>query len=203
MLLDGILVEAKDLVNGTTVVQAGNETHVEYFHIELDAHDAILAENAWSETFVDDDSRSMFENADDYFVRYPNEAHGRRARYCAPRLDTGYEVEAIRQRLAERANSVSIAPPLVGILRGHIDIISSAEICGWAQNVDHPEGPVCLDILDQGQLIGQVLADGYREDLEKAGVGSGHHGFKFAVPHLASLKTLVVTRSLDGAVLVA
>ena len=55
-----------------------------------------------------------------------------------------------------------------------------ARIAGWAQNPDHPEAPVCLEIYAGGRLIGQVLANRYREDLERAGLGSGCHGFEFA-----------------------
>src|SRR6185312_789106 len=59
MYLDGVLVESKDLVNGVLVVQAAHVEQVEYFHVELESHDVIGAEGAWSETFVDDDSRGM------------------------------------------------------------------------------------------------------------------------------------------------
>ncbi len=45
-------------------------------NIELDSHAVILAKGAWSETFIDDDSRMMFHNADDYFRRYPGESDG-------------------------------------------------------------------------------------------------------------------------------
>jgi Hint domain len=98
----GVLIEAKDLVNGSSIVQAQNADKVEYFHIELDSHDVIIAEGAWSETFIDDDSRGMFHNADDYDALYGNEERAL-VRYCAPRLDEGHEVEAVRRRLAARA----------------------------------------------------------------------------------------------------
>ena len=52
MYLEGVLIEAKDLVNGASVVQAERVDNVEYFHIELDTHDVILAEGALSETFL-------------------------------------------------------------------------------------------------------------------------------------------------------
>ena len=74
-------------------------------------------------------------------------------------------------------------------------------IAGWAQNVDHPEAPVCLDIFAGGRLIGQVLANRYREDLERAGLGSGRHAFEFTPP-LALMTTSLdveVRRSFDGA----
>ena len=59
--LDGMLIEAKDLVNGASIVQAERLDQVEYFHIEL--HTQPFAEGALSETFIDDDSRGIFDNA--------------------------------------------------------------------------------------------------------------------------------------------
>jgi Hint domain len=97
----GMLIEAKDLVNGGSIVQAQTVDKIEYFHIELDSHDVIVAEGALSETFLDDDSRGMFHNAQNYDALYGDEAQGP-AHYCAPRLDEGYEVEAVRRRLAAR-----------------------------------------------------------------------------------------------------
>ena len=57
MYLEGALIEAKDLVNGASIVQAEHVEEVEYFHIELETHDVIVAEGALSESFIDDDSR--------------------------------------------------------------------------------------------------------------------------------------------------
>ena len=202
MYLDGVLIEAKDLVNGSSIVQAESVEQVEYFHIELESHDIIVAEGAMSETFIDDDSRGMFHNAHEYRVLYP--AAAAVARYCAPRLDDGYEVEAIRRRLARRAGLVSEeTSTLAGQLRGFIDRITPHVLEGWAQNVDHPEAPVCLDIFAGDRLIGQILADCYREDLKQAGIGSGHHGFEFVLPAelLFAPKDIDVRRSVDGAAL--
>ena len=98
----GMLIEAQDLVNGISIVQAQNVDKVEYFHIELDSHDVIIAEGALSETFIDDDSRGMFHNAQDYDALYGDDERTP-VRYCAPRLDEGYEVEAVRRQLAARA----------------------------------------------------------------------------------------------------
>jgi hypothetical protein len=195
----GVLVEAKDLVNGVSITQAEQVDRVEYFHIELETHDVILAEGALSETFVDDDSRAMFHNAHEYAALYPEDV-ARPARYRAPRLEIGYEVEAIRRKLAARAGLLSDGQD-AGTLRGHIDAVSPRLIEGWAQSVDHPEAPVCLDIYAGGELIGQTLANRYREDLEAAGLGSGRHGFSFAVPDGLMLLpgTVEVRRSLDGA----
>ena len=203
MYLDGVLIEAKDLVNGVSIVRTEHADRVEYFHIELDSHDVIIAEGAPSESFIDDDSRGMFHNACEYRELYANAAPAA-ARYCAPRLDQGYELEMIRQRLVRRAG----LPPSdermrARDLRGFLDRVTPYIIEGWAQSLDHPEAPVCLDIFAGGQLIGQVLANRYRDDLKRAGIGSGCHSFRFAVPGGVALTadSVAVKRSLDGKVL--
>ena len=203
MYLEGVLIEAKDLVNGVTIIQAERVDKVEYFHVELETHNVIFAEGAFSETFVDDDSREMFHNAPEYRVLYPA-AVTTTAQYCAPRLRDGYEVEALRRRIALRAGLVSEETSAsAGELRGFIDRITPHVIEGWAQNVDHPEAPVCLDIYAGGRLIGQVLANVYRYDLEQAGLGGGHHTFRFTPPAgiMFAPDAVEVRRSLDGAVL--
>ena len=102
MFLDGLLIPAIDLVNGTSIVQLQDLETIEYFHIELEEHDVIFAEGAATESYVDDDNRMMFSNAADYFERYPHEIQGP-CLFCAPRLTEGFELEAIRRRLAARA----------------------------------------------------------------------------------------------------
>jgi hypothetical protein len=199
MYLEDVLIEAKDLVNGTSIVQAEHVEKVEYFHVELDSHDVIIAEGALSESFIDDDSRGMFHNAHEYAALY-SDAGATPARYCAPRLEDGYEVEAVRQRIAARAG---LRPPAAasasGRLRGFIDLVGTDCISGWAQTIEHPEARVCLDIFASGRLIGQVFADRYRPDLERAGLGSGRHAFAFTPPRGVSLDRVDVRRSLDGA----
>jgi hypothetical protein len=203
LYLDGMLIEAKDLINGASIVQAQSVETVEYIHIELDTHDVIIAEGALAESYIDDDNRLLFQNAHEYREQYPQVAIGP-ARYCAPRCDEGYEVEAVRRRIALRAGLTVVASQKsAGALRGYIERITNESIAGWAQNVDHPEAPVCLDIFAGGQRIGQALANCYRHDLKRAGMGSGHHGFAFAPPDgLAFAPDAVeVRRSLDGAAL--
>jgi hypothetical protein len=86
------------------------------------------------------------------------------------------------------------------LLRGYIDIVGSERIAGWAQNVDRSEAPVCLDIFAGGRLIGRTLANRYRGDLARAGLGSGKHGFDFTPPVGIDVapNAIEVRRSLDG-----
>jgi hypothetical protein len=68
IFIDGVLIEVKDLVNGTSIARAVPEgmRDIEYFHIELEAHEVILAEGASVETFRVTDGREIFSN----FVEY-------------------------------------------------------------------------------------------------------------------------------------
>jgi O-antigen biosynthesis protein len=99
--LQGVLIEAKDLVNGVSILQAEQIDEVEYFHTELHSHDAIVAEGALSESFVDD-GRGIFHNALELRALYPD-SHKVLATYCAPRCDDGYEAERARVHIDGRA----------------------------------------------------------------------------------------------------
>ncbi len=107
MFIDGILVPARCLVNGISIVQERGLERVDYVHVELESHDVLLAEGAPSETFLDDNSRQMFHNSAEFARLYPDApAPGQ---FCAPKVDHGYELEAIRRRLAEVAGVVAVA----------------------------------------------------------------------------------------------
>ena len=101
MFIEGMLIPARCLVNGSSIAIDHDRDLVEYIHLELANHDVILAEGAASETFMDDDSRAMFQNAAEYAAMYPDapEPSG----FYAARLESGYEVEAIRAKLANMA----------------------------------------------------------------------------------------------------
>ena len=163
----------------------------------------IVAEGAPSETFLDDDSRAMFHNAHEYSALYPSSAQGAVC-YCALRRSDGYEVETARLHIDAQAGLRVQAETLrIDTLRGFVDTIGANCISGWAQNIDHPEAPVCLDVFADGRLIGQVLANRYGDDLQRAGLGSGRHGFEFTPPPGLALapSAVEVRRSLDGAAL--
>jgi hypothetical protein len=100
MLLDGMLVPAEALLNGRSVTRVSAVERVDYVHIELNQHEAILAEGAPSETFVDDESRRLFDNASEYAVLYPDQDRANAPQWCAPRVTEGYALERLRRRHA-------------------------------------------------------------------------------------------------------
>ena len=161
MFLDDMLIPAEHLVNGVSIVQVETMEEIAYFHVELDLHDVILAEGALSETFVDDDNRAMFQNAHEFHALHPN-ARATPARYFTERVEDGYELEAIRSRIGLRAGlRQQDHPQTAATLRGSLDHAGPDLIYGWAQNTDHPEAPVCVDIFDNGALIARTLANRY------------------------------------------
>jgi len=124
LAIDGVLVQVEHLVNGATIVQAPSVEQVEYFNIEFDAHQVILAEGAPVESYVDCDNRLKFANAAQYALLYPEDDRPR-WQFCAPRLQCGAaELTAIRAALLRRAEALGHAldldPDLHLIVDGEI-----------------------------------------------------------------------------------
>jgi hypothetical protein len=188
--IDGVLIHASRLVNGVNITQAKRVDEVTYFHIELETHEAIFAENCPAESFMGEYFRAQFHNAASYGALYPRGSAPEQM--CLPRLDSGFQLLAIQRRLAGGK------PAAIGALRGYIDQ-AGPEVCsGWAQDLTEPETPVCLDIFIRGKRVGRVLANLFREDVRAAGYGSGACGFELRLP--AGVRGQVeVRRSVDGA----
>ena len=55
---------------------------VSYFHLEFESQELVFAEGVPAESFVDDDSRQMFDNAPEFALLYPDMPRAR-ARFCA------------------------------------------------------------------------------------------------------------------------
>lgn len=72
ILVEDALIHAGALVNGVSIVR---ETRVPtvftYYHVELDDHALILAENTPAETFVDNVERMNFDNWAEHEALYP------------------------------------------------------------------------------------------------------------------------------------
>ena len=195
MFLDGVLIPAEYLVNSATIVQEKPGEDIHYFHLEFETHDVLLAEGAPSESFVDDDSRGMFQNAHEFRELYPDERRAE-AVYCAPRVEDGYALERIRRRLAERAGVATAPGTDFGTLRGAIETCGLEGVSGWASNDAFPDAPVCLDIF----VDGDFLCHAYADDAHDGG-GKGFH-LRFMAPLDPSLPhEILARRSADGVVL--
>ena len=88
------------------------------------------------------------------------------------------------------------------MLKGNLDVVNLRQVSGWAQDDAQPDVPVSLLVTDNDQLIGRILANRYRADLEQAAIGSGRHSFEFQfAKSLAPFEkhVLRVRRESDGA----
>jgi hypothetical protein len=86
LLIDGVLVPAEALVNGTTITRYEPESdELEFFHIKLESHDVIYAEGAPTETLLCVDE--SFVNFADYLRRYGTPVT--ESARCAPLVHVG------------------------------------------------------------------------------------------------------------------
>ncbi len=96
------LIEAKYLVNGASIRRDTSARRVHYYHIELDQHDVLIAEGLATESYINDGNRGMFTNGGEPMVLHPDFAATPMALRCAPLLNEGAEIEAIRAALRDR-----------------------------------------------------------------------------------------------------
>jgi plastocyanin len=96
--LDEAFVCAGDLINGATIRQEAWR-EVEYFHVELESHDILLAEGAPAESYLDCGNRDTFENGDGALTLHPQG----RPSVDARRFASPAELCETRARLCERA----------------------------------------------------------------------------------------------------
>jgi Hint domain len=104
MLIADVLVQASALVNGTSIVRARNvPTTFTYYHVELDAHDVLLAEGTPTESFLLGAEDMAFDN---WAERPAGMPAGPELAY--PRVRAARQMPAsIRRLIAQRATVVT------------------------------------------------------------------------------------------------
>jgi hypothetical protein len=190
------------LVNGVTITQDWAPSEINYYQIELERHDCVIAEGAWSETYADGPGlRDQFHNAEDFAELYPDQPPAAELMLCAPRPERGARLDTALRPVVARA-AEALKP---GQLRGSIDLVEAPwTINGWAQDMLHPELPVLLEVLIDGKVVGTTLACDYRADLDKAKIGAGRCAFFLTSPvrlRPELLATVEIRRASDHAAL--
>jgi hypothetical protein len=113
MEIDGHLIPAKHLVNGSSIIQEIWCKRVRYFHLELEAHGLLLSEGTWSESYLDDGNRHAFNNAALTGLFLDFEAGRSKGEYdhvaCLPVLRRGLKLDEIHGRIALRAQELARA----------------------------------------------------------------------------------------------
>ena len=116
IFVDGKLICARQLVNGTTIRQEHDWTAVDYYHVELDAHAILLAEGLPAESYLDTGNRGFFANSGAPLVLHPDltdetDYPTREAGSCAPFVWDEASVRPVWQRLADRAAAIGQPVP--------------------------------------------------------------------------------------------
>lgn len=122
LYVDGVLIRAGSLVNGTTIVVHAAEQwdELEYFHLKLECHDVVYAEDLACELLLQVSENAV--NFADYYRQYGEpkadetpcapivQYHGRRdvissrlRSAASPWLDRRSTLDVVRDRLEERA----------------------------------------------------------------------------------------------------
>ena len=108
IFVDGMLICARQLVNGTTIRQERDNRAVHYYHVELDEHAILLAEGLPAESYLDTGNSGFFANSSKPLVLHPDltdetDYPTREADSCAPFVSNEANVRPVWQRLADRA----------------------------------------------------------------------------------------------------
>ena len=111
---DGVLIPARLLVNGGSIVQDTRFSAIEYFHVELDRHGVLLSEGLGTESYLDTGNRMLFETAEGPQALHPQfaiDASSERWRTdaCAPLAVDPALVQPVWTRLQGRCEDLGLA----------------------------------------------------------------------------------------------
>jgi hypothetical protein len=101
LYLEGVLIPVEELINHRLIAWAEDARVVEYYHLELDSHDVVLAEGAAAETYREDANSAQFQNAAMRPAAPPMPP-------CAPVLHDHPTVQRIWRRLSERCGRLDL-----------------------------------------------------------------------------------------------
>jgi len=102
VFVEGVLMQAEKLLNGATILQIETDT-VEYWHVELESHAILLAENLPAESYLDQGNRTAFINGGDFVEAHPDFQPKHWAETCAKLVFEGPEMQAAKANLLTRA----------------------------------------------------------------------------------------------------
>jgi hypothetical protein len=164
-----VLVPIRYLLNGATIVQERTDA-VTYHHVELRAHDVILAEALPCESYLDTGNRAAFANASGATMLHPDFARGVwEAEACAQLVTHGPQLNCIRAALLRQAASLghvlTDTPRLSLLVDGH-QVRHSVNRSRWT--VTLPPGARELRLLSQAGVPGH--SDPASTDMRALGV---------------------------------
>jgi len=67
-------------------------------------------------------------------------------------------------------------------IEGALERLADGTLDGWCRSPDRPDARMTVEILDGDSIALSLLAQHYRQDLARAGIGDGRHGFQARLP---------------------
>lgn len=193
VLVDGVLIPVRHLVNGCTIARQ-HAASVTYFHVELPAHDALVAEGLACESYLDTGNRSAFAGGGATMLHPRFAPASWEVDACAPLVLSGPALARIHRRLRDRAvalgdrctddpglviagGSEAIAPAPSGTgsyevcFAGAVDGIVIRSRC-WVPSEASPDQ---ADTRRLGVAIRALRLDGIPVALDDARLSAGWH----------------------------
>ena len=160
LYVDGVLIQAERLVNGATIRREQDCETVVYWHVELDRHDVLMAEGLPAESYLDTGNRTAFVGGGDFVQLHPDFAPRHWAETCAPMVQDGPLLGAVKARLLRRAQEafgwqVSEAPGLRVLADG---VVVLGEACGSALRFPLPDGCRQLRLASRRWVPAEMLS---------------------------------------------
>jgi hypothetical protein len=120
IFVEGRLICARQLVNGTTIRQETDWRVIDYYHVELDRHAILMADGLPAESYIDTGNKGFFGNSGEPRVLHPDltdesDYPTREAASCVPFVWNEADVRPVWQRLADRAAMLGHPVPRHGI----------------------------------------------------------------------------------------
>ena len=110
-----------------------------------------------------------------------------------------------RERLGQLRNLTAFAAARFAsfasrrpVTRCYIDLVRNNQALGWAVDLNYPNKFVTVDVYSGDQLIGTAIADQFREDLLRAGMGHGRHAFACDLPIVDRPTTIPLRARVRG-----
>lgn len=184
-VLDAVLIPVKHLINDATIAQVKTET-VTYWHVELDAHDILLAEGLPTESFLDTGVRNGFENAGAFTALHPDFSPLSMDGFCLPLVQDGPIVDAVRTRLLARAAALGWSLTDTDDLH----VLADGVVIQPAR-----EGSVARFAIPADTVEARLVSRSFVPELVRVGAGDGRR-LGLPVRGLSVIDTVGVVRSL-------
>ncbi|WP_156678504.1 Hint domain-containing protein [Sphingomonas profundi] len=160
LFFDTVLVQARFLVNGSTILRE-NVDAVTYWHVELETHDILVAENMPSESFLDVGNRWAFAEGGAVAALHPRFEGAEAAGHCAPLVTEGERLIAIRAWLTERARHLGArmtADPAIQLLADNI-LVTPLAVNDGCFVYAVPEGAEALRLVSRTAVPAETLLE--------------------------------------------